>query len=270
MKKPPAAGIPTAYKGIVFRSRLEATWAVFLDELKIEWRYEPFDLKGYIPDFALFDGKTLLEVKPVLDPHDFWSEVGKLERSGWTGRLFLVGAEFPVSRSCRLGLLGEAHAWKYADATQLGSTDALAVEAWKRAKNETKWFPGEAVKPPKRRVPKAPRTLLEREAEEQRVLRANRIKWLLGALDQKRNRDAYVAVEEAVASVEYRTTTTPQPTLALFVGDPRYVDVLIRDRVALLDAARVVSCGRAPEPITFETLVISFAGTETAYGREEV
>lgn len=36
--------IPTMYKGIQFRSRLEARWAVFFDTLGIEWEYEP---QGY-------------------------------------------------------------------------------------------------------------------------------------------------------------------------------------------------------------------------------
>lgn len=36
--------IPTMYKGINFRSRLEARWAVFFDTLGIEWEYEP---QGY-------------------------------------------------------------------------------------------------------------------------------------------------------------------------------------------------------------------------------
>lgn len=36
--------IPTMYKGIQFRSRLEARWAVFFDTLGIKWEYEP---QGY-------------------------------------------------------------------------------------------------------------------------------------------------------------------------------------------------------------------------------
>ena len=33
--------IQTEYRNIVFRSRLEAKWAVFFDEMGIEWKYEP-------------------------------------------------------------------------------------------------------------------------------------------------------------------------------------------------------------------------------------
>jgi hypothetical protein len=50
--------IQTSYKGYLFRSRLEARWAVFFDELGVEYQYEPdgyeFDDKTrYLPDFYL-------------------------------------------------------------------------------------------------------------------------------------------------------------------------------------------------------------------------
>lgn len=48
----------TRYKNIVFRSRLEARWAVFFDALNIQWKYEleGYVLKNgmsYLPDFYL-------------------------------------------------------------------------------------------------------------------------------------------------------------------------------------------------------------------------
>lgn len=57
--------IPTEYKGIQFRSRTEARWAAFFDEMRWKWEYEPYDLNGWIPDFELNAGKKrLVEVKP--------------------------------------------------------------------------------------------------------------------------------------------------------------------------------------------------------------
>jgi hypothetical protein len=58
--------IPTDYNGIRFRSRLEARWACFFDLLQWKWDYEPFDLRGWIPDFILYgkEEDILVEVKP--------------------------------------------------------------------------------------------------------------------------------------------------------------------------------------------------------------
>jgi hypothetical protein len=66
--------IPTAYNGHLFRSRLEARWAVFFDTLG--WRYdyesEGFDLDGawYLPDFWLPDLDCWVEIKPPSDGVD--------------------------------------------------------------------------------------------------------------------------------------------------------------------------------------------------------
>jgi hypothetical protein len=61
-------GIPTKHKGRQFRSRLEARWATFFDLLGWTYEYEPFDLDGWIPDFALTGGHdlVLVEIKPVV------------------------------------------------------------------------------------------------------------------------------------------------------------------------------------------------------------
>lgn len=48
------AAIPTVYNGVQFRSRLEARWAAFFDLCGWRWDYEPLDLNGWIPDFAVY------------------------------------------------------------------------------------------------------------------------------------------------------------------------------------------------------------------------
>lgn len=78
--------IPTKYAGVVFRSRLEARWAAFFDLCGWRWDYEPIDLAGWCPDFALNGAETvLIEVKPF-DPaklrqiksfEDFQNSTGK-------------------------------------------------------------------------------------------------------------------------------------------------------------------------------------------------
>lgn len=58
---------PTEYRGQLFRSRVEATWAAFFDQCGWSWQYEPFDMNGWSPDFLLqFKTPTLVEVKPTI------------------------------------------------------------------------------------------------------------------------------------------------------------------------------------------------------------
>jgi len=73
----------TTYRGITFRSRLEARWAVVFDYLEIEWLYEPqryiidmatgdgLEERTYLPDFLLPATKTWVEVKGEMDRVDW-------------------------------------------------------------------------------------------------------------------------------------------------------------------------------------------------------
>lgn len=60
--------IETHWHGYRFRSRLEARWAVFFEELGIRWEYEPegFQTRAgwYLPDFWLPELGVWAEVKP--------------------------------------------------------------------------------------------------------------------------------------------------------------------------------------------------------------
>ena len=63
--------IETRYNGYLFRSRLEARWAVWFDALGVKWEYEPegFDLGPaglYLPDFWLPQLQCWFEVKGQL------------------------------------------------------------------------------------------------------------------------------------------------------------------------------------------------------------
>jgi len=61
--------LETLYQGVRFRSRLEARWAVFYDNIGMPWVYEPegYMLKDglcYLPDFYLPKLKAFIEIKP--------------------------------------------------------------------------------------------------------------------------------------------------------------------------------------------------------------
>lgn len=72
--------IETSYGDVLFRSRLEARWAVFFDLLGVKWLYEPegFVLPSgarYLPDFFLPDLDIWAEIKP----RDVWREASALK-----------------------------------------------------------------------------------------------------------------------------------------------------------------------------------------------
>jgi hypothetical protein len=88
-----SGAIPTYYNGLQFRSRIEATWAAFFDQVKWPWRYEPIDLNGYIPDFILAFpyGPLLVEVKSDLYMADLEHHAAKIDASGWQHESIILG-----------------------------------------------------------------------------------------------------------------------------------------------------------------------------------
>lgn len=149
--------IPTIYRGIQFRSRLEAKIACFLDSYDLIWDFEPLDLKRYIPDFIVeFPwGATLVEAKPAVRPAEFKPACRKITRSGWTGPALVIGSQLALGPDDR------------ADLTMFGSTQAEdgcwsrvgrerwpadwgseyvfpdCFTKWVEAGNVTRWDPGQ-------------------------------------------------------------------------------------------------------------------------------
>lgn len=84
--------IQTEYNGYLFRSRLEARWAVFFDAMGIEYEYEPegivlSDGSLYLPDFYLPDFKCYFEVKckSVKGTEEEKTAMTKIINGQWTG-----------------------------------------------------------------------------------------------------------------------------------------------------------------------------------------
>jgi hypothetical protein len=64
------AAKPTFYRQRLFRSQLEARWALFFDRLGIRYRYEPKQFRlgyslFYTPDFWLPDHRCFIEIKGI-------------------------------------------------------------------------------------------------------------------------------------------------------------------------------------------------------------
>jgi hypothetical protein len=110
---------PTVYRGIQFRSRLEARWASFFDRLDWRYVYEPFDCDGWIPDFLLhLDTALLVEVKPAGSLRELRDHTKKIDASNASHEVLLVGA-LPLMCSqswsdSALGLLREGRNWSEA------------------------------------------------------------------------------------------------------------------------------------------------------------
>lgn len=137
-----SAGIPTAYKGINYRSRLEARWGwVFDGACEGRVVYEPFDADGYIPDFLTYPHPglpILVEVKPV-SKLDEYAEVldDAIHRLGqhWTHGVGVVGLS-PMTPCFMLWRQEGRH-----DYEQMSAPAWIEDEefGWPRACNETQW-----------------------------------------------------------------------------------------------------------------------------------
>ncbi len=151
-EEPTIKAIPTKYKGYKFRSRLEARWAVFLDTLGVEYRYEDegfqlempdFDKPGadgipgvktvwYLPDFWIPSWGVFLEVKPDREPND-----GETERA-WT---LAMESEKPVLVVCGQPWPGEYNILLFDDEGMPSDRPAEFIECarsdalWVRAKD---------------------------------------------------------------------------------------------------------------------------------------
>lgn len=114
-RAPKPKAMEVAYSGRIFRSRLEARWAVFLDLIQVNWDYEPsFYQVGeelyYLPDFYLPDHQLWLEVKgaPYMDTASMAKCLGSV-----AGPMRIPLREAPYTPSDRLLLGGPFRALKH-------------------------------------------------------------------------------------------------------------------------------------------------------------
>ena len=101
-----ATVIPTEYGGVLFRSRLEARWAIFFDRFGFKWEYEPEGFVGvggtkYLPDFyipnageceggpAYFEVKPMIGTDPTPDPE--WVAKARIAAASGTRVIIAIG-----------------------------------------------------------------------------------------------------------------------------------------------------------------------------------
>ena len=124
--------VPLAYRGVTFRSALEADWAATFDAMGIYWQYEPMALQlesgqFYLPDFYLPNLHTWAEVKgPHWERMDKAIELRKALEVNWPGwwshiHVIVLEAAGP----------GDAASWRSPDSEQrLWLTDCGECAMW--------------------------------------------------------------------------------------------------------------------------------------------
>lgn len=122
--------IATLFDGIEYRSRLEARWAAFFNNIGWKYTYEPFDGDGYIPDFLIHGDRPLLvEVKPAVTESEYRAPIDKVSaglRGHWHHDVMIVGASPRPGLSSAywsgyetFGLLGEwAPDWTFSTSAE--------------------------------------------------------------------------------------------------------------------------------------------------------
>ena len=91
----PKKSLATTIDGRRYRSQLEGRWAQFFRYSGWPFEYEPFNMRGWIPDFVLLgDSPVLVEIKPV---HVFPGfVVEKIEASNPPHDVLVLGCTIPV------------------------------------------------------------------------------------------------------------------------------------------------------------------------------
>lgn len=146
------AAIPTEYAGVRFRSRLEARWAAFFDNIGARWQYEPVDLVGYIPDFLVdLPAPLLIEVKPAARSSALLEAARKIDASGWRGEAWVVGltpsiglARWRHERDHYDRVSGLSHeagttTWHVHSLEEFLPTEFATESAWRKAGNATQY-----------------------------------------------------------------------------------------------------------------------------------
>jgi hypothetical protein len=158
---------PTMYNGVMFRSRLEATWAAFFDLMGFKWEYEPIDLDGWVPDFYVdyvvvgYRHRLYVEVKPFRDVKEFegtkvdlaekrfYQITRALTDEEWEKRCesFIYPAKFGLNPDATLWMEGrdalkpwfehDEKLWPWKREYPIGYVD----DKWNQAQNLTRWRP---------------------------------------------------------------------------------------------------------------------------------
>lgn len=119
--------IPTKYKEVIFRSKMESRFAMWCDDSKQEWVYEPEGLTDgnvmYLPDFYLPTSKMIVEIKPLF----FIKETYKLD-------MLLNSEEFDNFGLAVIEMTPKLKVLRYAYTERYIKEDGRMVRSWSENK----------------------------------------------------------------------------------------------------------------------------------------
>lgn len=69
--------VPTKFRNILFNSYIEARWAYIFTRLKWEWKYKPFRINNWTPDFILQGNSkpVLVKIEPINSLDEFEGDI---------------------------------------------------------------------------------------------------------------------------------------------------------------------------------------------------
>ncbi len=141
---------PTVYRGVRFRSRLEARWAAFFDCIEWQWKYEPVDLQGWTPDFWVSFPCTHSECERTYGQrdgsHELYIEVKPYYRlDEFVGHPVTRVEPYSHPAPARFGIDPSVTAWEMAHGAGGGLFTVEQWEdcppAWTQAGNAVQWSP---------------------------------------------------------------------------------------------------------------------------------
>jgi hypothetical protein len=141
---------PTTYRGVNFRSELEAAWAAFFDLRGIEWEYEPLLQSSWIPDFLIklkHDDETetyaCAEVRPFDCQKQWEAEPNLLEKirdASPEGRVvILLGVSSWIPTASYIFNCFPQTGQATLEEMSFGDEDSRMSEDWTRARTAVRW-----------------------------------------------------------------------------------------------------------------------------------
>jgi len=136
--------IETRYKGILFRSRIEARWALFYDKIKEPWEYEREGYKldestWYLPDFWMPRMDCYIEIKGALPSLEEEAKASILAQQSKKPVYVFHGPIPTIEQYGSINFIPAAAAWRYLPDKTMEDGFIWAIYKHKESVHIVKW-----------------------------------------------------------------------------------------------------------------------------------